>query len=100
ELLSALDADPARARREWGVRGAVALGVAAAVLTAAWVARRESPEQRLERECLARVDSRSAEIWGPGQQATIGARFALANPDVGAENWTRVQARFDRGVAD
>jgi hypothetical protein len=93
ELLTALSADPVKARNERLVRGSAALAVLAVLAAGVYGVKRETPQQEADRKCFAEVDARVEKLWGPARQAELGAAFARSSP-VGADRWAFVGKRL------
>ena len=93
ELLNALTADPAKARREWAVRGSGALLLLSVIGLGAFFAQRETPEEKAQRECGAEVERQVGQIWGPVRRQEIETAFS-GNPS----DWEKVSERLSPEV--
>lgn len=92
ELLSALDADPSRARRRWALAGggATLLAVTAALMVSL-------PRLRAK-ECEARTD-RLAEVWGPQARAAAESAFLSNRQQWARTVWDNTRAQMDGFLA-
>jgi eukaryotic-like serine/threonine-protein kinase len=101
-LIAALEADPARKRRDLLVNAASLSLVAALAAVALLFMQRDTPEQRTQKECLARVDGELESLWSTRRRATIQEQFSRVRADdgIGADTWIRVNARIGPEIED
>ena len=100
ELLTALEADPARARREFLTRGLALALIAAVTVLVVTVLQRETPEQRTERECLVRLEGQLSAMWSPKRRAEIEQSFGQVNRTAGPDTWARVRELLNPELED
>lgn len=94
-LLAALENDPAETRRRFinvslAVAGVVAVGLVSGALFF-----RESPAQRIERECLASVDSTFTATWSPARVKAMREAFVTSAGEPGRDAFERVWTQLE-----
>ncbi|HSR98435.1 MAG TPA: hypothetical protein VLM79_15360, partial [Kofleriaceae bacterium] len=96
ELVAALEADPAVARRRRTIAIALAAVAIAAIVGYPWFAAR-----RAERQLLAcrEAPDELAGTWDPQRKAAIAAAFGVASRPARARTWATLEQLVDRRVA-
>jgi tetratricopeptide (TPR) repeat protein len=89
-LLQALEADPARTRRNRLLAGGGVVAVLASLGVAGAALSRETPRQAQVRRCQQQVKAAQAALWGPPRQAEVGAAFGVLGAG-GTATFERVQ---------
>lgn len=97
-LLVALENDPAKARRRLLNAAVVVAGLVAVGLVSGGLFFRETPAQRLARECAASVDSTLAQTWSASRVDAMRQVFVAAAGAPGRDAFAKVWAQLEPEV--